>query len=86
MMRWTKITKGALRWGILVFLGLVLIACDGGERARQRQEALDTLTRRQKDELISNMPIPGAGAVGKALSVTDSVKARAERIDSTTGG
>ena len=86
MMRWTKITKDVQRGGMLVFLGLALIACDGGERARQREEALDTLTRRQKDELISKMPIPGAGAVGKALSVTDSVKARAERMDSITGG
>ena len=82
MMCWRKITKGALRCGMLISLGLVLMTCDGGERARQRQEALDTLTRRQKDSLISTMPIPGAGAVGKALSVTDSVKARAERIDS----
>jgi len=82
MMRWTKIRKGALRWGMLIPLSLILMACDGGERARQRQEALDTLTRRQKDSLISTFAIPGAGAVGKALRVTDSVKARAERIDS----
>jgi hypothetical protein len=81
-MRWTNIGKGPMKWVVLVPLSLALLACDGGERARRRQEAMDTLTTRQKDSLLATMPIPGAGAVGKALAVSDSVKARAEGIDS----
>ncbi len=65
---------GAIMTGIL--------ACGSEERARAREEALDTLTRRQKDSLVSTLPIPGAGAVGKAMSAVDSANARTRRHDS----
>jgi hypothetical protein len=81
-MTWTKKTKCLLKWGAYLPLVVGLLACDGGERERQRQEALDTLTRRQKDSLISTMPIPGAGAVGKAMRAVDSANARTGRTDS----
>jgi hypothetical protein len=84
-MRWTNIGKGPMKWVVLVSLSLALLACDGGERARQRQEAMDTLTTRQKDSLLATMPIPGARALGKALTVADSANARTERIDSIIG-
>ena len=74
--------KGPLGLVLLLPLLLTLSACGGEERERAYQEAVDTLTRRQKDSLISEMAIPGAGAVGKALRVADSVQARANRIDS----
>lgn len=41
----------------------------------------DTLTRRQKDSIIAEMPIPGAGAVGRALDAADHAGARAEAHD-----
>jgi hypothetical protein len=81
-MTWIERTKPLLKWGLLLPMVVVLTTCDGGERARQRQEALDTLTRRQKDSLISTMPIPGAGAVGKAMRAVDSANARTQRTDS----
>jgi len=38
--------------------------------------ATDTLTRRQKDSLVSTMPIPGAGAVGDAMQARDRANSR----------
>jgi len=61
-------------------------ACSGGgEGADAGRTAADTLTRRQKDSIISTMPIPGAGAVGRALRAADSAQARADRHDSLAG-
>jgi hypothetical protein len=37
----------------------------------------DTLTRRQKDSIVSTLPIPGAGAVGRALEASDLAAERA---------
>lgn len=59
---------------------VVLVACSGsGEEGGDR--ATDTLTRRQKDSLISTMPLPGAGAVGRALEASDSLRSRAMSHD-----
>ena len=44
--------------------------------------AADTLTRRQKDEIISTLPVPGARGVGRALEVSDLAADRANRHDS----
>ena len=52
-----------------------------GSSTADRQTAVDTLTRRQKDSLISTMPIPGAGAVGRALESADRANARTEGHD-----
>ena len=47
-----------------------------GSSAGDTQSAADTLTRRQKDSLIATMPIPGAGAVGRAMDAVDRANAR----------
>jgi hypothetical protein len=52
-----------------------------GTSTADRQMAVDTLTRRQKDSLISTMPIPGSGAVGRALESADRLNARTEAHD-----
>lgn len=61
-------------------VSLLAGACggDGGDAA----SAADTLTRRQKDSLVSTMPIPGAGAVGKALQAQDRANSRTADHDS----
>ena len=64
----------------ILTVGLGLAACSG-ERDRAYETAVDTLTRRQKDSLISTMPAPGAGAVGRALDASDRARARAEALD-----
>lgn len=74
-----------IRRGLLVALlvggcGVALGGCAGGSGSDD-QSAADTLTRRQKDSLISTLPVPGAGAVGKALDAADAAKARAKMLD-----
>ena len=60
--------------------GLVLAGCSGGSPPAESTDA-DTLTRRQKDSLLSTMPIPGAGAVGEALDAADKADERARQLD-----
>ncbi|MGD2045818.1 MAG: hypothetical protein PVJ80_14390 [Gemmatimonadota bacterium] len=67
---------------VLVVAAAVSAVWACGESQGDYETAVDTLTRRQKDSLISEMPIPGSGAVGKALDVQDQTKARAEALDS----
>ena len=66
---------------VLIVAAAVLGVWACGESA-EYQTAVDTLTRRQKDSLISEMPIPGAGAVGRALDVQDLTRQRAAEMDS----
>lgn len=70
-----------MKRGLIAALAMLSVwAC--GEGAGEAQTAVDTLTRRQKDSLISEMPIPGAGAVGRALDAQDLARERAEALDS----
>lgn len=55
--------------------------CGGGGEA---SAAADTLSRRERDSVIGASKLPGAPAVRRALEVSDSAAARAERIN--TGG
>jgi len=41
----------------------------------------DTLTRRQKDSIISTLPIPGASKVGEAQKAVDRANARVQQHD-----
>ena len=59
---------------------LTLAACSGGA-GEDGERSTDTLTRRQKDSIVSTLPVPGAGAVGKALRATDSLRSRAVAHD-----
>lgn len=74
-----KLVRVLLLVPVLAFLPMT--GCGSDEEGGDAASATDTLTRRQKDSLISTMPIPGSGAVGKALRVSDSLAARAERHD-----
>ncbi len=68
--------------GLMAVLTLPLLTgCESAERAEARREAVDTLTRRQRDSLLGTMPLPGAGAVGKAMRAADSLSARARAHD-----
>jgi hypothetical protein len=53
-----------------------------GQGGGDAQSAADTLTRRQRDSIISTMPIPGAGGVGRALDAQDAARDRAAQLDS----
>jgi hypothetical protein len=41
-------------------------------------------TQRERDSVISTLPIPGAKVVGKALTVSDSAASRASLMDSAS--
>ncbi|HET9948715.1 MAG TPA: hypothetical protein VFQ22_07325 [Longimicrobiales bacterium] len=68
---------------LLAALTLAAGACD--RSAGDAAAAADTLTRRQKDEIIATMPVPGASAVGRALEAQDAAAARAERLERELG-
>jgi len=69
---------GLLASALLACAILFTAACtgspDGGGDTALRA---DTLTRRQKDSIVSTLPIPGAGAVGRALNASDLAAERA---------
>jgi hypothetical protein len=66
---------------VVAALGMAAFAACG-ESAGDGQTAADTLTRRQRDSIISTLPIPGAGGVGRALGAQDAARARADALDS----
>jgi hypothetical protein len=85
MARTHRITKGLL----FAAAALTVWACAGkagDSQTSDAQRAVDTLTRRQKDSLISTMPVPGSRAVGRALDAQDASRARAAALDSILNG
>ena len=69
--------KRALLAAMLVVAG---VGCSA-ERDQAYQTAVDTLSRRQKDSLVSTMPVPGASAVGRAIQAADDANARVQAHD-----
>ena len=65
----------------LAALTILSVGCSGGG-GDASTSAADTLTRRQKNEIIRTLPVPGAGGVGRALDVSDQLADRAQRHDS----
>ncbi len=68
----------------LAALTILIVGCDlfGDASA---SNAADTLTRRQKNEIIADLPIPGARGVGRALEASDLAAARAQAHDTLAG-
>ena len=68
---------------IAVVAALVLLAgCSN--KPQKTANNRDTMTQRQKDSVLAQSGIPGAGGVGMALKVSDSVKAKQAALDSLT--
>ena len=63
----------------LILSVLVLAACgkSGSNDAARR----DTLTERQHDSILARSQIPGAKAVGRAMTAADSMSARVRASD-----
>jgi hypothetical protein len=64
---------------------LGVFACGGGAGSSEEdgtETASDTLTRRQRDSLVSTMPLPGASGIGRAQEAADRARERAEVHDS----
>ncbi len=68
----------------LAALTILAIGCDTLSQA-SAGEAADTLTRRQKNEIITTLPVPGARGVGRALEASDLAAARALTHDTLAG-
>ena len=77
--------RRGIRAGLFCALLLGASACGGGGDSGGQLPG-DTLTRRQKDSIISTLPVPGADAIGRALDASDAARARAERHDTIGGG
>lgn len=60
---------------------LSVSACGAGEGESDAAAATDTLTRRQKDSIVSNLPIPGAHGVAGAMEAVDRANARVQQHD-----
>ena len=69
--------KIILRFILAVLVAFALGSC--GEKAPKKN-----LTRAQKDSVLAESDLPGAGVVGKALEAADSSDARAKRLDEQT--
>ena len=70
--------RGAL--ALALALGALGTGCNSNSN-RQPSVDRDTLTRRQKDSIIAESPLPGSSVVGKALDASDAAKARAQAHD-----
>ena len=66
---------------IRVVLAVVLLttACADSETPANNR---DTMTQRQRDSVLAQSRLPGAQGVGRALSASDSVRARNAQLDS----
>ena len=72
------------RRAVIGALGAVCLALAffaGCSRSGEGGSPADTLTQRQRDSIAATLPLPGVGAIGKALDASDAAKARAERLD-----
>ncbi len=70
---------------LAAMMGVALAAAACGDSRAEYDAAVDTLTRRQKDSLISTMPVPGASGVRRAQDAADQARRRAEMLDSIGG-
>lgn len=67
---------------LILICALATLGATCGDDAADGGTTTDTLTRAQKDSIIADMPIPGAGAVGAAMQARDRAGERASAHDS----
>lgn len=60
---------------------LAVLACGRTSERSDGETAADTLTRREKDSLISTIPVPGAGRILDARRAADQAAERAQQHD-----
>jgi hypothetical protein len=65
---------------LIVAVSLAAVACGTGSSNSSKVNR-DTLTERQNDSILAKSSIPGASAVGKAMTAADSTSARVTASD-----
>jgi hypothetical protein len=84
VLHYTDPTPGEMmrsRCCMAAVLCVICLAACAGETGGNRR---DTMTQRQRDSVLGQSGIPGAQGVTKALTASDSVKARNAQIDSAS--
>ena len=66
----------------MAVLGVWACGRTAGEASTTAKVDRDTLSRRQKDSIVSTMPIPGASKIGDAQRAVDKINANTARLDS----
>lgn len=66
---------------ITVLSFLVIMGCSGG---REDKSGGGELSRSERDSVLSESAVPGAGAVGRALEAADSASARTKKLNKFT--
>jgi hypothetical protein len=77
-----RFSRAASRLCLVVSVAAVATLAGCRNDGQSAAADAEPLTRRQKDSLISTLPIPGARGVGGALRASDSLRARADLMDS----
>jgi hypothetical protein len=67
------------RQAAALLLASSLLACAKGKSDSALQR--DSLTQRQRDSVVANSKLPGAGAVKGALNASDAATARQQALD-----
>ena len=71
-----------MRWAVILTIPLfILVGCS---EKQDKGKSRPRLSERQRDSTLAESKLPGAKAVGKAMTVADSASARAARLDSKT--
>jgi hypothetical protein len=74
-----------IRARFVVFVGFVALATASAGCSRdQSGNRRDTMTQRQRDSVLGQTGIPGAQGITKALSASDSLRARSALADSAS--
>ena len=67
---------------LVLFVGpLGLFGGCSEKKSKNERQPSSGLTESQRDSAIAASKLPGAGAVGRAMALSDSANARAKRID-----
>jgi hypothetical protein len=67
---------------LVLFVGILgLFGGCSQEKSQDERQPASLLTESQRDSVLAASKIPGAKAVGRALAISDSAKARAKRLD-----
>ena len=70
-----------MRRRLIVAVAVLGVWACGASADTSATTSADTLTRRQKDSIISTLPIPGASGVGRAQTAVDKANARVQQHD-----